>query len=377
MRLERKPRLVLLSFTLLLPGVLSGATFTVTNTADSGAGSLRQAILDANAGAGTDTIAFAIPGAGVHTIFVATDWDVLSDPVIIDGTTQPGYAGTPLIDLTGNQGNNGLRISAGGSTIRGLAIHTFATCLRLFTNGGNVVEKCFIGTNPAQTAISAGNGISLQSSPGNRIGGPSADVGNLISGSNGSGITVLASNDTIIQNNRIGTDASGTEERANGSGISIIGSSNVTVGGVAAGQGNLISGNSGDGISVTSSENVLIAGNLIGPDVTGTLTLGNNFAIDAFGLTGSLTIGGPAIAARNVISGNNIGIFLNNGVHDATIQNNYIGTDLSGAQPLPNVQAILLNTLDTTGVQIGGTGPGEGNLKRPSWCRAATRQPHP
>ncbi len=363
MPLQWKIRLLLLSAALGLPRVLAGATLTVTNTSDTGPGSLRQAILDSNASVGVlDTIAFAIPGTGVHTIFVANDWDIVSDPVIIDGTTQAGYAGTPLIDLTGTQGNNGLRISAGGSTIRGLAIHTFATSLRLFTNGGNVVERCYIGTNPAQTAISAGNGIYLQSSPGNLIGGPSADLGNLISGSNGSGITVLTSNATTIQSNRIGTDASGTAKRANGSGISIIGSSDVTVGGVVSGHGNLISGNTGDGIYVTDSGNVLIAGNLIGPDVTGTLALGNNFGIDASGLAGSLTIGAPAVAARNVISGNNIGIFLDNGVHDATIQNNYMGTDLAGAEPLPNVQAILLNTLDTTGVLIGGTGPGEGNL---------------
>ncbi len=341
---------------------LGAATITVTTTADSGAGSLRDAITQSNVSVGVlDTIAFAIPGSGVHTIFVANDWDIVSDPVIIDGTTQPGYAGTPLIDLTGTQSNNGLQISVGGSTIRGLAIHTFATSLRLFTNGGNVVERCFIGTNPAQTAISAGNGIYLQNSPGNRIGGPSADVGNLISGSNGSGITVLASNDTIIQSNRIGTDASGADKRPNGSGISIIGSSNVTVGGGGAEQGNLISGNTGDAIYVTTSVNVQIVGNLIGPDVTGTLKLGNNFGIDASDLAGSLTIGAPAVAARNVISGNNYGIVLN-GVHDATIQNNYMGTDLAGAEPLPNVQAIFLTTPDTTDVQIGGTGPGEGNL---------------
>src|SRR5262245_23831799 len=74
----------------LTAAALSAATFTVTNTSDSGPGSLRQAILDANGNAGLDTIAFNIPGAGVHTITPATPFDPLIDPVIIDGYTQPG-----------------------------------------------------------------------------------------------------------------------------------------------------------------------------------------------------------------------------------------------------------------------------------------------
>src|SRR5437016_12690422 len=70
----------------------AGQTFTVTNTNDSGVGSLRQAILDANANAGTDTIAFNI-GSGVRTINLLSQLSNLSDPVIIDGTTQPGFSG--------------------------------------------------------------------------------------------------------------------------------------------------------------------------------------------------------------------------------------------------------------------------------------------
>ncbi len=69
---------------------LAAATFTVTNTNDSGPGSLRQAIVDANANAGADTIAFNIPGAGVHTIAPATNFDTILEAVVIDGYTQPG-----------------------------------------------------------------------------------------------------------------------------------------------------------------------------------------------------------------------------------------------------------------------------------------------
>ena len=70
--------------------VARGVTFTVTNTGDSGAGSLRQAILDADASPGGDLIAFAIPGSGVQTIAVATALPAITEPVAVDGYTQPG-----------------------------------------------------------------------------------------------------------------------------------------------------------------------------------------------------------------------------------------------------------------------------------------------
>ncbi len=86
------------------------ATLTVTSTADSGPGTFHQALIDSNASVGVlDTIAFAIPGAGVHTIVVSTDLPTATDPVIIDGTTQPGYVDSPLIELTESTPTQGLR----------------------------------------------------------------------------------------------------------------------------------------------------------------------------------------------------------------------------------------------------------------------------
>ena len=106
----------------------TAATLIVSNTSASGPGSFQQAIIDANATNGLDTIVFQIPGAGVHTIAPTNALPPITDSVVIDGTTQPGFAGTPLIELNGSSaGNNdGLRLQVGSSTIRGLAINRFA-----------------------------------------------------------------------------------------------------------------------------------------------------------------------------------------------------------------------------------------------------------
>ena len=105
------------------------AMLSVTNTLDSGPGSLRQAILDANATpnvSGPDLIRFDIPGAGTHTIQLQSALPQIGDPVIIDGTTQFGYAGAPVVELDGSQaGSIGLFVYSGGTTIRGLALQSF------------------------------------------------------------------------------------------------------------------------------------------------------------------------------------------------------------------------------------------------------------
>ena len=358
----RKPAL-LAAASLAFASAAGAATITVTSTADSGPGTLHQALLDSNASVGVlDTIAFDIPGAGIHTIVVSTDLPQATDPLIIDGTTQPGYAGTPVIELTESTPTQGLRITAGGSTVRGLAIFEFGIQLTLISNGGNVVEACYIGINATATVTTSGQGLQIQNSPDTRIGGTDPAVRNVISGLTSTGIQLVGSDGTVIQGNIIGTDPAGALDLGNSGGISVVNSDDVVIGGASAGMGNLISGNNGVGISVTGSGNVLIAGNLIGTDITGTQAIPNNFGIDANNLPGTITIGTPALAARNVISGNNQGIFLNNGVQSATIQNNYIGTDITGTLPIPNNVAILLNHSTTTGVLIGGPNPGEGNV---------------
>jgi hypothetical protein len=106
LRFPRSSILIALLLTILLslsgaPDVAHGATYTVTSTNDSGLGSLRQAILAANANPGPDIIEFDIAGPGVHTIAVTTELPIITGPVIIDGWSQPGFAGNPLIELSG------------------------------------------------------------------------------------------------------------------------------------------------------------------------------------------------------------------------------------------------------------------------------------
>ena len=140
---------------LLTPSSLAAATFTVTNVNDSGAGSLRQAILDANANFGDDVIEFNIPGSGLHTITLSSGLPAITQPVTIDGYSQPGSSpntnpvghglNTVLrIEITGNVAGPEpcLTVNAGNSNvlamiIQGLVIDAAAGAAILVGTGGD------------------------------------------------------------------------------------------------------------------------------------------------------------------------------------------------------------------------------------------------
>jgi hypothetical protein len=339
-------------------------TLVVTNASDHGPGSLRQAILDANAAPGSDTITFNVPGSGMHAITLLIALPIISDPVVIDATTQPGYSGAPLIELNGSQTTgNGFQITAGNSTIRGFIINRFnngsAAGILLTTNGGNVVQGNFIGTdsngNEAEQNL---NGIMIApGSTNNLIGGASAAARNVVSGNTFVGISVNSASNQI-KGNFIGTNAAGTAAIPTGiNGIEVsAGSTNNLIGGTGVGEGNLISGNS-TGINI-SAVGTTVQGNLIGTDATGLKSVPNNIGINAMGGSNNL-IGGLVPGARNVISGNN-----NDGVSvggDSTlVQGNFIGVDVTGAAVLGNRG----NGVSTTsnGAVIGGTVPAARNI---------------
>ena len=340
-------------------GSMAATTFTVTNTTDSGAGSLRQAILDANAAGGPDDIHFAIPGTGPHTIPPATTLPTITSPVTIDGTTQPGFSGQPLIELAGQASAPlGLRINAGSSTVRGLAVNRFnGAGVWLETNGGNVIVGNFIGTDPSGTLdFGNGNGVAIQATSAiNWVGGPTAADRNVISGNN-TGVFVVGANATI-QGNYIGVTASGSSALAGSTGVALTSSNGHIV------MGNVVSGHSGEGISVQNCDNVQIFGNLIGTNAAGTAAVPNNFGLGMVNCNDPV-VGGTAAAARNVISGNSgIGIIFNNIVDDAIVQGNFIGVAADGVTPLGNGSVgILFNTISTTDALVGGTAPGAGNV---------------
>src|SRR5262249_53568909 len=120
---------------------------SVTSTNDSGPGTLRQALLDANAAPGENLVTFSLAGGGGHKIHLLSALPDITSPVILDGWSQPGFAGLPLIELEGGNSFDGLHITAGYSTVRGLAMHDFATALRLESNGGNLIQGNYIGTD--------------------------------------------------------------------------------------------------------------------------------------------------------------------------------------------------------------------------------------
>jgi hypothetical protein len=362
----RLASLVLASIGLMFifSGVAQASTFVVTNTNSSGAGSLGQAILDANNNPGPDVIAFNIPGSGVQTISPTNQLPPLTDPVTIDGYTQPGASPNSLavgsdavllIELNGALANSayGLSLTGGNCTIRGLIINRFNFYgIYIDSKGGNVIAGNFIGTNASGTAgfpkPNNGSGVFIKTS-NNTIGGLTPGDRNVLSGNGnangGTGIyiyTASATGNKVI-GNYIGTTASGMlpVENYNNGIIVSDGSSNV-IGGLTVAERNVISGNASNGIVVggTASNNQ-ITGNFIGPRADGTGSyFGNGNGISFSQSASGNTVGGTALGTGNLIAFNNgTGIFVGNtNINNAILGNSIyshqyqIGIDLySGA----------------------------------------------
>ncbi len=354
------------------------ATYTVTNTNDSGAGSLRQAISDANSNAGTDTINFNITGSGVHSILLSSALTI-TDTVTINATTESDFAGTPLIVLSGVDAvDRGFVLSSGssGSTIRGFNIRDFTSSGIEISSNSNTIVGNYIGTDwSGNSASGTGNaiGINIWNSSNNVIGGTTTLDRNVISGNSNIGINIAgsgsATNNTIL-GNYIGLGANGTTDLGNRwHAIYANGATNSTIGGTVANAGNVISGTGTTGggtngiyLSATAS-GWTIAGNTVGLNAAGTAIVAN----DGYGiqiLSSGNTIGGTSSFARNVISGS-----LNNGIRltgssatGNTILGNFVGTSASGLSDLGNAEdGIQLDTGASNNI-IGGTTVGSRNV---------------
>ncbi len=397
----------------------------VSNTNDSGDGSLRQAITCANTVPGIDTVTFGIAGAGVHTIGPLTALPVVAETVVIDGTSQPGFGGTPVIEIDGSGTTapaNGLHLQgagSSGSTIRGLAINGFnATGFTLSSaairvdNGsglntisgnylgldadgvtaagnlfglhistadnliednvisannrgillnaggatGNTVRHNLIGTNAGGNA-SLGNvtdGVKIRGGSDNVIGGPTDTDGNVIS-ANFTGVAIYggSANNNTVQHNLIGTKSTGDGNRGNYVGINLIGTPGNTI------KQNVVAGSKRQAVRLIkpATTGTLVENNLIGLDLSGTLAIATKY-------DGIQIANAPANTIRgNVIANSGFnGIRLLNALSTGNmVQGNKIGTALDGTTPMGNSLAGIM-IKDAPANIIGGTVPGQGNL---------------
>jgi hypothetical protein len=361
-------------------GILT--TYIVTNTNDTGVGSFRRAITDANANAGLDRIVFNIPGGTVHTIMPLTTFPNITDSVIIDGSTQPGYVGKPLIELNGSLapvGTNGLVIKAGHSIVRGLVINRFIANdvfsgmgIVLDQKGGNIIEGNYIGTNAAGDTAkgNGGSGVAIfGASSDNLIGGTTAAARNVISGNTMSGIQIStgSAGSNRIKGNYIGISATTWDSVGNlGNGIFIdaIGDS---VGGDFSVAKNIIADNVMPGIALASNAmNTVIQGNSIGW-LSGDVTWGNHDNGIAILGAQNIQIGGPTDEKRNLIAANAYpGIaIVGNAATGNIIEGNWIGGSLK-IRPtnwaLVSGNSIGVYIENAPGNVIGGHSVGSGNV---------------
>jgi len=346
------------------------ADFTVTNTNDSGAGSLRQAILDANANPGQDTISFNIPPAD-GTAKVIRPLSELPALVDTDGTQVFGVtqAGSKQNDaaigsnavvkivldgVDAGAGANGLHVSGGKSTVLGLEIVRFHGNGILIdsvgSQGTDFIDGNFIGTDGVSGDLGNGGAgilVDVPDAPGPEIGG-GVSGRNLISGNFGAGVEIDAGY-ADVADDLIGTDVTGTSPIGNGRGGVAV------YGGSAAISRNVISGNGIGGVDVDGSTVSFVqvggvgGGNLIGTDATGLAPLPNlGFGVGLFDGTQYNAVDG------NLVSGNEgPGVYVW-GASNNVVQNNRIGADATGAGGLANQAGVLLRANGADGSDHNG-----------------------
>lgn len=362
-------------------------TCPVSSTADSGTGTLRACITYANTVPGT-TIGFSISAtdSGYQTSGADHWWQIAPTSAlptitaagtIVDGATQTTLLGNanslgPEIELNGTgagAGIDGLTLTGGNSTVRGLVINSFTNNgIKLDVNDTNTIVGNYIGTDATGIADlgNTGNGVYIYWHSGANIIGTSAAADrNVISGNNGAGIFTHWSDGNVIKNNYFGTNALGTAAIGNAtSGLDIYsaeGAGGNIIGGSGANEGNLISGNTQEGIYLdTGPVNVTIKGNLIGTQANGTVAMANGWNGIFGGGTGH-QIGGTAAGEGNVISGNTrSGIYFQGS--SSSIQGNFIGTDASATVTMGNLNYGVRLDGGASNNTIGGTADGAGNV---------------
>lgn len=321
------------------------------NTNDSGTGSLRQAVLDANFDADINFLDFSIPSPAPWVINLTSNLPSINSRVIIDGTSQLGWSGTSLVELNGTgisiADALGFTLAAGSalSEIYGMEIYGFtagadAAGIRIGASANN----CIIGAADKRNVLRNNlSGIHVTGSitegtiAHNYIGldntGSSAEantngilispaltvldvqiLNNVISANTNNNIRATSGNNLIIRGNKIGTNAAGTSAAfTQNIGIFLGGTTlNATIGGTAPTEANIIGGHSGQGIQLLGGDNHTIIGNRIGTDLGGTANFGNDTGIEiTFSSIGN-TIGSAVAGQENIIAFNGLGINITN-----------------------------------------------------------------
>ncbi len=340
---------------LLLSSPVFALTFTVTNCADSGYGSLRWAIIQTNYSAGPDLIQFSIPPSEATSeasvywwrIKPLTSLPAITDEVTIDGTTQPtdetyNNPYGPEIEIFDVLETDDVQ----NCVFKGLVVDGFY----IYKGGNNIIIGNYVGTNvTGESSSERGWGIHLLDSNNNKIGDGTSQGRNVISGNdiNPNGGIVIEGNQWGTSNevigNYIGINAKGDKALPNSNGIHILDlwlCEHQIIGGTLEGYGNVISGNDNCGIYIETCPKNEIYGNYIGTDATGNSAIPNGLSGIYFKFSSRNKIGNGTALGRNVISGNGeygIWFYTNtNNCNSNEVVGNYIGTDSDGTAALPN-----------------------------------------
>jgi hypothetical protein len=326
------------------------ATFTVTNTGDSAqpnSGSLRRAIMDANATPGANIILFNIttaPGQATPPEIMPTSaLPLITNSVTIDGTSEPNFAMVQLDGKAEGLVQNGLTLKANGCHIKGLDLTRWYDGIKVLSNN-NEIDHDLIGIDSQGSA--AGNfddGVYIVNTSGNQV------HDNVISGNSYYGVLIggNAGTGNTVKNNKIGTDASGEKAVGNEEGVVLDGGTNNKV------LDNLISANSGEGVQFENSAiGNMIEGNKIGTDASGEIALGiTEYGVELAGTNNKVL--------DNLISGSSAAgdagvVVFGKG---CTVQDNLIGTDASATKAFGNYDGVEIYGDNNTfqGNTIGGS----------------------
>ena len=377
------------------------STLTVSTTADNGnnasptAGSLRQAIIQADAQpAGTlTTINFKV-GSGPIAFHPPTALPAITRPIVLDATTQPGYAGKPIVDLDGTNAGpaaTGLVIqapasgtAAAPSAVKGLEITGFGS------GGVNVQASYWNFTGDYVGLTVVGNFITAQPNGGYGLyflKGANYDrvTGSTVSGTrNGSGVVAEGASYDTFSGDFIGTDPAGrfsvdeygTSLGNADAGVLIYGGANhITV------TNSVLSNNGWDGVWITdagTSDNSL-TGDFIGTDAAGGYALPNHIhGVEINGHASYNTVGGTTAAAADVISGNSYNGVAFSGDSNNQVLGDFIGTDKTGSLAVPNgANGVFFS--GSTSDTVGGTTSHDvisGNANYGVWITGASTKIH-